>query len=379
MNHIFQTEYHLWKIVLPLGISFFTFQQIAYIVDIYKGECQDCGFIDYALLVTFFPKIMQGPIAAPGELLSQFSDKGKKTINWDNMEKGIYVFTLGLAKKVLLADVFGSAANVGFGNIDMLDTTNAVITMLSYTMQIYFDFSGYSDMALGLGKMLNIELPYNFDSPYKALTILDFWKRWHISLTKFFTKYVYIPLGGSRKGKIRTYINVLIVFLLSGLWHGASWNFVFWGICHGIFSVITRHFKHFFERIHPALNWLLTFGFVNVMRVFFRADTMRSALRFLNRIVMLNFGTIWNDILSCFRLPELVFCLKRTPIEIVYPYITIICFFLGSIVLLLGSRNTGEKTECFKPTEYRAITIAVLLVWCIFSLGSVSTFVYSDF
>ena len=379
INHVFHTEYSLWRIALPLGISFFTFQQIAYSIDVYKEEYKGCSFLDYALCITFFPKTTQGPIIVAGELLPQFSDTGRKKIDWDNMTQGVYIFTLGLAKKVLLADVFGSAANVGYGNIDALDATNALITMLAYTMQIYFDFSGYSDMALGLGKMLNIELPVNFDSPYKALTITDFWKRWHISLTRFFTKYVYIPLGGNRKGNRRTYINMLVVFLLSGLWHGASWNFVFWGACHGIFSVITRRFRMFFVKLHPALNWMLTFGFVNVTWVFFRAETLPSALRLLNRIVRFNFGTVWQDILACFRTPEIVFFLKRTPVETVYPYITMTVFFIGAFLIILGSRNAVEKMRSFKPTKINAIITAGLLVWCIFSLSGISTFVYSNF
>ena len=197
----------------------------------------------YASFVTFFPQLIAGPIVTHDELIPQFIDEKKKRINWDNIAKGIYIFTIGMFKKVILADTFGNAVNWGFQNIAELDTSNALIVMLAYTMQIYFDFSGYCDMALGIGKMLNIELPLNFNSPYKALRITEFWDRWHITLTRFLTKYVYIPLGGNRRGRLRTYFNILIVFLISGIWHGANWTFILWGGVHGVFVILTRHFK----------------------------------------------------------------------------------------------------------------------------------------
>lgn len=164
------------------------------------------------------------------------------------MAKGLMAFAFGLAKKVLIADLFGNVANIGFGDVAELNTLTALITMFAYTIQIYFDFSGYCDMATGVALMFNIKLPMNFNSPYKATTITEFWKRWHITLTRFFTQYVYIPLGGNRKGKIRTYINVLIVFLLSGIWHGANYTFIVWGILQGVGSVITRIFKDRIEK-----------------------------------------------------------------------------------------------------------------------------------
>ena len=210
-------------------------------------------------------------------MIPQFLDREKKKVNADNLAAGIYLFAMGLAKKVLLADVFGDVVTYGFTTLEQLNSVTALLVMLSYTFQIYFDFSGYCDMAMGIGRMLNIDLPLNFNSPYKALTITEFWDRWHMTLTRFFTKYIYIPLGGNKKGKVRTYANILIVFLLSGLWHGASWNFVFWGLCHGIFMVLTRLFSDFFKKLHPALNWLMTFSFVNIMWVFFRAETFSQA------------------------------------------------------------------------------------------------------
>ena len=227
--------------------------------------------------------------------------------------------------------------------------------------------------------MLNIDLPVNFNSPYKALTITEFWDRWHMTLTRFFTKYVYIPLGGNRNGSVRTYINILIVFFASGFWHGASWNFVFWGLCHGIFSIITRHFKGFFERLHPALNWLITFGFVNVMWVFFWADSLKTALKFLYRLFQCNFGKINSKILDCFKLVEIEVFLKRTPIESIFPFAMLNLFFLFAILIILGSKNAYEKMEEFFPSVRNLFTTAFLLIWCIFSLSGISSFLYFNF
>lgn len=249
INDLFKTSFNALNILLPLGISFFTFQQLAFIIDSYKNkETMNYSFLNYVLFVTFFPKIIQGPIALHYEIIPQFDDEKNRKINSENMAKGIMAFAFGLAKKVLIADLFGNVVNIGFGNVAELNTLTALITMFAYTIQIYFDFSGYCDMATGIALMFNIKLPMNFNSPYKAITITDFWKRWHITLTRFFTQYVYIPLGGNRKGKIRTYINILIIFLLSGIWHGANYTFIVWGILHGIGSVITRIFKGRIEK-----------------------------------------------------------------------------------------------------------------------------------
>lgn len=249
INALFATDYSLKHILLPLGISFFTFQQLSYVIDAYRGEVSEYRFLQYASFVVYFPQLVAGPIVTHDELIPQFMDESKKQFCWDHFEKGLYIFALGLAKKVLIADVFGNAANWGFSNIPLLDGTNAALTALAYTIQIYFDFSGYCDMAIGIGQMMNIDLPVNFDSPYKAVTITDFWSRWHKTLTRFFTKYIYIPLGGNRKGLLRTCINIMIVYLCSGFWHGANWTFVLWGCMHGLFSIITRCCSRFFRKI----------------------------------------------------------------------------------------------------------------------------------
>lgn len=380
INMIFHKEYSLFGILLPLGISFFTFQQISFLVDAYKKEVPQCNFLYYASFVTFFPQLVAGPIVTHGELIPQFMDGRRKRIDWDYMSQGIYIFVLGLAKKVLLADTFGNAVNWAYDNIDSLNSTSALVIMAAYTIQIYFDFSGYCDMAIGIGKMFHVDLPLNFRSPYQAKTITEFWNRWHMTLTRFFTKYVYIPLGGSRKGKYRTYLNVMIVFLASGFWHGASWTFLFWGLCHGLFMVIARHFKGAFEKIPDILNWFITFVFVNVMWVFFRADSMGSACRFLRRIMICEFGRIDENITDCFHSAETDFFLRavQRASDPASPFMLFV-FFVFSFWIILGCRNAYERMEKFKPSLFNIITSAVLLVWCIFSFSGVSSFLYFNF
>lgn len=379
INAVFRTHLDFLRIALPLGISFFTFQQISFIVDSYREEMPRYNFLYYSCYVSFFPQLVAGPIVTHDEIIPQFFDRERKKVNAENLVKGIYIFTIGLAKKILLADVFGNAVTYGYTTLEQLSSVSAFLVMLAYTFQIYFDFSGYCDMAMGLGKMLNIDLPVNFNSPYKALTINEFWNRWHMTLTRFFTKYVYIPLGGSRKGKVRTYVNILIVFLLSGLWHGASWNFVFWGLCHGIFMILTRIFSKFFEKLHPALNWLITFSFVNITWVFFRAETFERAILLLKKLFAWDFRPLDYIFTDIFRLKELRKILSPLHIEAMYPQALISSFFLIAIFLILGSSNSYEKMEKFKPSLWNLLATLALIIWCIFSFAGISTFLYFNF
>ena len=228
-NQMLGKEWAFKELIQPIGISFFTFQQIAYIVAVYNEEIEKVSLVDYLAYILYFPKILMGPLMDPVDFHKQINDDSLKKVNWDNIACGVKIFSLGLFKKVMMADVFAKAVAWGFAGTDKVTSMDWILEMLFYTFEIYFDFSGYSDMAVGISQMLNIELPMNFDSPYKALSIRDFWKRWHLSLTRFFTKYVYIPLGGSRKGIILTCVNTMVVFLISGLWHGANQTFVLWG------------------------------------------------------------------------------------------------------------------------------------------------------
>lgn len=379
INTVFNTDISFLRIALPLGISFFTFQQIGFIIDAYREEIPRYSFLDYACFVTFFPQLIAGPIVSHDEMIPQFLDNGKKKLNMDNLAKGIYIFVIGLAKKVLIADVFGKLVSYGYVTAANLNSSSAIIVILAYTFQIYFDFSGYCDMAIGIGKMLNIDLPQNFNSPYKALTITEFWERWHKTLTRFFTKYVYIPLGGNRKGAARTYVNVMIVFLISGFWHGASWNFVFWGGLHGIFVVITRKFSGFFNKLHPALNWLITFSFVNVAWVFFRADTFSQAILILGKAVSLNFTGINTAFFTQVSSPELSEILELFSLEQKYPAILLTAYLAVALFTVLGSRNACEKMQNFRPTACNMMSTLFLLLWSVFSLAGISVFLYFNF
>ncbi len=380
INAVFRKEYALWGILLPLGISFFTFQQLSFVIDAYKREVPEYSLLYYASFVTFFPQLVAGPIVTHDELVPQFLDRERKRIDWDYMAEGIYIFVLGLSKKVLLADTFGNAVNWGYGHIEKLDSTNALIVMLAYTIQIYFDFSGYCDMAAGIGRMFHVDLPQNFRSPYQAVLITDFWDRWHMTLTRFFTRYVYIPLGGNRKGTGRTYLNMMIVFLASGFWHGANWTFVFWGVCHGAFMVVTRCFGKFFQKIPKVINWVITFLFVNVMWIFFRADSMADAWLFLGRITAWDFGKIRGSILGKFRLTEIDFLLERLKIEMEADSpLILILFFAFSMLIILGCRNVYGRTEKFRASVFKILVSAGLLVWCIFNFSGISTFLYFNF
>ena len=278
VNALFNTSYTLKNILLPLGISFFTFQQLAFVVDTYKNKGRLPKFLDYCNFVTFFPQLIAGPIVLPEEMLPQFEDKANRNPRAKNLFDGIFIFSVGLAKKVIIADSIAVFANAGY-NLDLPHYTmaEAWLISLSYTFQLYFDFSGYCDMAIGIGKMFNINLPLNFNAPYRATNFQDFWRRWHMTLNRFLTQYVYIPLGGSRRKEVRVYFNIGIVFLISGIWHGAGWTFVVWGICHGIGVMIHRIWKKKGYSIPSWLGMFITFFFINILWVLFRADNMHEA------------------------------------------------------------------------------------------------------
>lgn len=382
VNAIFRTDFSLKHLILPLGISFFTFQQLSFVIDSYKNESPKYDFVNYALFVTYFPQLIAGPIVTHDELVPQLLDPQKRSINVENLSKGLYMFALGMGKKVLIADVFGNAVNWGYGNIEALNSVDALVIILAYTIQIYFDFSGYCDMATGMAKMMNIDLPQNFNSPYKSFTIIEFWKRWHMTLTRFFTKYVYIPLGGNRKGQVRMLANTLIVFLVSGLWHGADWTFVLWGGLHGIFNVITKTLKRFFEKMHPALSWIITFVFINITWVFFRADSISDAVTLIHKVCELDFGPINTNLVTVFELVEIetiASLVLGATLHNIHKYIYMAGFFVIAYIILLGFNNAKEKMDTFKPTLRNSITTVVVLTWSIFSMSGMSTFLYFNF
>jgi len=278
-NLAFDGSVPLLHLALPLAISFFTFQQIAYLVDSYRGETAEYDFLNYALFVTFFPQLIAGPIVHHAEMMPQFSSKWNLVKKYKNIALGLFIFTIGLFKKVVIADTFAQWASYGFDKTEILGFVEAWVTSLSYTFQLYFDFSGYTDMAIGAALLFNIKLPINFNSPYKALDIQDFWRRWHITLSRFLRDYIYIPLGGNRKGSFKTYTNLLATFILGGIWHGAGWTFVFWGFMHGMALAIHRLWKSLGFTMPKILGWFITFNFVNIAWVFFRAKEWEDAIK----------------------------------------------------------------------------------------------------
>ena len=290
---LFAADFVLNTIILPLAISFFTFQQIAFLVDAYRGETKELNFLHYLLFVTFFPQLIAGPIVHHKEMLPQFARNQSHKINHKKILAGLSIFSIGLFKKVVVADGIAQLSTPVFDAAVQSDSSITFIegwaAALGYTFQLYFDFSGYSDMAIGLALLFGIQLPINFNSPYKASSIIDFWRRWHMTLSRFLRDYLYIPLGGSRKGRLRQYVNLLITMLIGGLWHGAGWTFIIWGGLHGFYLL----FNYFWRRITSILKvnyffngvlgkyfgMAITFVVVVIAWVIFRTENVDSALR----------------------------------------------------------------------------------------------------
>lgn len=378
LNYFLSRDIGLLQIALPVAISFFTFVQIAYLVDIYRGETRPKGPLDYLLFVSFFPYLLSGPIVRHNELIGQYDDPALKTPDYRNMAGGIFLFSLGLFKKLVIADTLAVWANFGFDTASSLTLLEGWVTSLSYTLQLYFDFSGYTDMALGAALLFNIKLPINFNSPYKAVSIQDFWRRWHISLSRFLRDYIYIPLGGSRAGDFKLYRNLLLTFLIGGLWHGAAWTFVFWGFLHGMALVIQRAWRKLNLRLPGVLAWLITFNFVNLAWVFFRAHSWADAIKVLKAMLGLNGVTLpesltgilgflakYNVGFGGFLMED--FLHQAAPV-------LLIC-----LLLVLFVPNSLELKHKFKPSPINAVAIAALAVTAILSLTRVSEFIYTNF
>ena len=279
LNLAFNLHWEVAPIALPLAISFFTFQQIAWLMNQYRGEYTKCHFVEYVGAVAFFPHLIAGPIVQYRDLIPQFQSRMAFRPDWHNIAKGLFLIACGTFKKIVIADSLSPYVAFCFDELDSLNLIQAWIATLGYCMQIYFDFSGYCDIAIGSALLLNIRLPDNFHSPYKSGNIREFWQRWHITLGAFITRYLYIPLGGNRHGTARTCLNILVVMSLSGLWHGAGFGFIFWGIAHGLAMVIQRCWS---EAGKHLSNWLacpLTFLFVTLAWVLFRAKDLTSAFK----------------------------------------------------------------------------------------------------
>jgi alginate O-acetyltransferase complex protein AlgI len=354
-------------LAIPLGISFYSFQQIAFLVDTYRNEIKNTNFLSYSLFVTFFPRLLMGPITRYNEFIPQFQLADQKSVDYRNMSLGLCLFFVGLCKRVVIADTFAVHADLGYASTLSLSLVEAWITSLSYTFQIYFDFSGYTDMAIGTAYFFNIKLPFNFNSPYLSVNIRDFWRRWHITLSRFLRDYIYIPLGGSRKGEFSTYINIIITFLIGGLWHGASWTFVVWGGIHGISACIQRFWKKYNIRMPRLLAIFITFNVVNIAWVFFRAKSLGDAMNVIRAMTGAN-ALYGFSVFQGHNLGGLETTIQLFVIPI-------------SLLIIFIFKNSNTIPYVFKPSNRTVATIVLIIIIDLFFLNSSipSEFIYNDF
>lgn len=366
LNYLAGTSFHLKHLVLPLGISFFTFQQISFLVDCYLNPRSERNLIDYSLFVCFFPQLIAGPIVTYGEMMPQFFDEKNRYLDKRNIASGLYIFAIGMFKKLVVADTMSIVADAGFDKLESLAFFQAWFTSLAYTLQIYFDFSGYCDMAIGCAGMFNISLPMNFNSPYKSLSIKDFWRRWHITLGRALTTFIYIPLGGNRKGKLRLYFSLILTFLISGLWHGAAWTFIFWGAAHGSFLVFERLFSDQWQRLGAFLRGTIVFLFVNFLWIFFRAKSWSNAWFVLKGHFSFDFS---------FNLDTFLPLTYNSRAD----FVIVIVVFVSAFISIFYCRNSIERLVKFEPTIKNAITTFLMIIISIIFMSRVSPFIYFNF
>ncbi|OME04928.1 membrane-bound O-acyltransferase family protein [Paenibacillus odorifer] len=354
-NEVTASNLSLHHLILPLGISFFTFTQIAYLVDVYRNQAREYNLLNYTLFVTFFPHLISGPILHHKDMMPQFDKLRNKVWNWNNIRKGTLFFSIGLGKKVILADTLAGYADNGFAAATYF--VDSWVAILSYTLQIYYDFSGYTDMAIGIALLFNIHLPQNFNEPYRAISIRDFWRRWHITLSHFLRDYIYIPLGGNRKSFWISIRNVIITFLLGGFWHGADWLFILWGLLHGVGQAVEKCWGRWGFSLPKWLSWLLTFIFVNITWVFFRAEHISQAFRLLKGMSGLN-GVSLQSIGSL-----------KWAIILILILMTII---LWNPLHLLNKRN-------FQYSWKTAFVMAFIIMFSLLFFNRITTFLYFNF
>lgn len=384
LNQLFQTNWSIPEVILPLGISFYSFTQIAYLVDAYRGELKDTNydFLSYLLFVIFFPQLIAGPILRHNDLIPKFHKARNFFFFHKNVAVGLTFFILGLAKKVLIADSISPWVKAVFDNAGVVTFLEAWVGALSYTFQLYFDFSGYCDMAIGLGLLFNLPIPLNFDSPYKATSIIDFWRRWHITLSQFLRDYLYIPLGGNRRGEARRYLNLFVTMLLGGLWHGAGWTYIIWGGMHGLYLAINHGWRRLGHKLLMPLGWAITFLAVVASWVIFRAANLHDGIAILQAMVGMKgivFPSEYQTALPW--LSEMGLQFKELS-ELAYlPQNYKQSFtFLG--ILLLGViflPNTQEIAKRFQPTWWWSVFLGGLAVSSLVSLSRISEFLYFQF
>jgi len=399
INSVAGTDWSLSSVILPLGISFFTFTQIAFLIDTYQGKVREYNFTHYLLFVTYFPHLIAGPVLHHKQMMPQFNSSATYRIAIENISIGLTFFTIGLAKKVLLADSLSEYVTPVFGAAHdgvHPQMIGAWVGTLAYTLQLYFDFSGYSDMAIGISKMFGVNLPINFNSPYKSHNIIEFWRRWHMTLSQFLRDYLYIPLGGSRKGPVLRYVNLLATMLLGGLWHGANWTFVIWGGLHGLYLCANHLWQHLFggaersvSKIERLFGILITFLAVVFAWVFFRAENVNNALTIMRGMLGMNgiglpasfaFLVEYNiHIPAHINFRGMFNELREMPRDIP----TMVSLFSISFILVWGLPNSQElldtkniQSRSEKRWMFAALSVGFLFVLCVLSFNRVSEFLY---
>ena len=358
-NWALNKDVNLLHLALPLAISYFTFQQIAFLVDSYRGETKEYSFLNYAIFITFFPQLLMGPIVHHKEMMPQFQTNWKLLIKWENVALGLFIFAIGLAKKTLIGDPLTDYAQYAFDNAQKLSSIEAWYASTSYVLSYYFDLSGYADMAIGVGKMFNIDIPKNFNSPYKARNFADYWKRWHMTLSRFLGDYIYKSLGGNKNLAIIMYMNIMITFFVSGFWHGAGWNFVVWGLLNGIFVVMAHMMRKANLKMNLYLAWFLMFIGLILTRILFVADSFSDA---------------WYVTYTLFDISNLRF----SNLYYIDPYLQSFYLILA-LGLAVGAKNSMELAENFKPNAKYIFYTIILLSASLFTFSSAKEFLYFQF
>jgi len=358
-NWALNKDVELLHLALPLAISYFTFQQIAFLVDSYRGETKEYNFLNYALFITFFPQLLMGPIMHHKEIIPQFQTKWKSFIKWENVALGLFIFAIGLSKKTLIGDPLTDYAQYAFDNAQKLSMVEAWYASVSYVLSYYFDLSGYADMAIGIGKMFNINIPKNFNSPYKARNFADYWKRWHITLSRFLSDYVYKSLGGNKSLVWVMYLNIMITFFVSGFWHGAGWNFVVWGLLNGIFVVMAHMMKKANLEMNFYVAWFLMFFGLILTRILFVSN---------------DFADAWYVTTTLFDISNLRF----ENLFYIDPYLQSFYIVLA-LYLALACKNSMEISENFKPNFKYIFYTVILLAASMFTFSSAKEFLYFQF
>jgi alginate O-acetyltransferase complex protein AlgI len=363
------------SIILPLAISFFTFQQITFLSDCYRKQINSIPILNYLLYITFFPQLIAGPIVRFKDMSSQYSCKTFNTYNHRSISCGIFIFAIGLFKKVVIADNLSLLVNSGYQSYNLLTFIESWTISIMYSLQLYYDFSGYCDMAIGLALLFNVKLPINFNSPYQAKNIQDFWRRWHITLGSFLKDFVYIPLGGSRGTFFHTSRNLLLCFLICGIWHGAGFTFIAWGIMHGIGLVVHRLWSLTGFNIPKAASIIITFLFVNLSWVLFRSENLNQAFIILRSMFDITEITLPIKLIKFFETSFFKYREFASTIDNDY----FILFVPLLFVFTLLSKNSNYYVSNFSPNRKNLIFVFLLFITSILSIGRVNEFIYYNF